>query len=570
MRATEVQLYRAAEQLTEATIYFMVVFSPWAFGSTEPWAIWFMNSASYLLGLLLLLKLAIRFGRGYQPARWFAANRSRQGDSGWAGVFDAKGLTWVLAVLTVLLLAFCLTSALNARASFDERSLTFVYHDCIRWLPHSLDSGASWFAFWTLLGLGSFFWALCDWLPGKSSAESRAGCHPAVPPTGRAEPKQREENSSPKMDRPGTNGLSLGSSPSSPLEERDGERRPFLSPTLCGHEFSALPARLRRLLWVLVINGALLGTEAIVQRAAYSPKLLFLVQPRIHQTADGQFGPYAYRSNAAQYFNLLWPVCLGFWWTLNRGKGAGPGLKSGRHEREGRPKHQVLLVAAAIMAASPIISTSRGGMIISVTMAGVCALLFAATEWLDRPHSRDQIQTRRLRYRALTAFLFGAMIFGSALGWSQLYPRLTQLNDGLASREQIYAAARPMAHDYPLFGTGPGSFETVSQLYPRPDVFWPAQLHNDWLETRITFGYIGSGLVALALICVPLRWWVGKGIHAGRRFVLLTWLALAGCLLHARFDFPFQIHSTLFLFVLLCGILFTLSRHSSRMSHFSH
>ena len=63
----------------------------------------------------------------------------------------------------------------------------------------------------------------------------------------------------------------------------------------------------------------------------------------------------------------------------------------------------------------------------------------------------------------------------------------------------MYDLARPMAADYPLFGTGPGTFETVFQLYrPRPETYWPAQLHNDWLETRITFGWLGSGLIALA------------------------------------------------------------------------
>src|SRR5262249_38928741 len=53
---------------------------------------------------------------------------------------------------------------------------------------------------------------------------------------------------------------------------------------------------------------------------------------------------------------------------------------------------------------------------------------------------------------------------------------------------EMYARARPMAADYPLFGTGPGSFVTVFQLYRRSyETYWPAQLHNDWLETRITF-----------------------------------------------------------------------------------
>jgi len=45
---------------------------------------------------------------------------------------------------------------------------------------------------------------------------------------------------------------------------------------------------------------------------------------------------------------------------------------------------------------------------------------------------------------------------------------------------------------------------------------------------------------------------------------VLTWLALAGCLVHARFDFPFQVHSILFLFVVLGTILSTLSHRPWR------
>ena len=70
LRARDVQLYRACEDLTEPLIYFMVVFSPWAFGTTQPWSIWLMNAAGYLLGLLLAAKLAIRWLKGYRPPRW--------------------------------------------------------------------------------------------------------------------------------------------------------------------------------------------------------------------------------------------------------------------------------------------------------------------------------------------------------------------------------------------------------------------------------------------------------------------------------------------------------------------
>jgi O-antigen ligase len=130
----------------------------------------------------------------------------------------------------------------------------------------------------------------------------------------------------------------------------------------------------------------------------------------------------------------------------------------------------------------------------------------------------------------------------------------------------MYEAARPMAADYPLFGTGPGTFETVfGQLYRKQlDTYWPAQLHNDWLETRITLGCLGSGLIALAFVAVMLRWFAPGGIHGGRRFLILIWLGLAGCLVHARYDFPFQVHSIVFLFLVLCAILFVLTRRPAR------
>jgi len=153
------------------------------------------------------------------------------------------------------------------------------------------------------------------------------------------------------------------------------------------------------------------------------------------------------------------------------------------------------------------------------------------------------------------------MVLGLGLGWKALSPRMARIDEGFADREQMYQAARPMAVDYPLFGTGPGTFESVFQLYRiSTETYWPAQLHNDWLETRITFGCVGSSLIALALATILLRWFACGGIHGEGRFMILVWLALGGCLVHARFDFPFQIYSILFLFLLLCAVAFNLLR----------
>jgi O-antigen ligase len=298
-------------------------------------------------------------------------------------------------------------------------------------------------------------------------------------------------------------------------------------------------------MWLLGINGAVLAIEGILQRLEGSGELLFLVKPRVNPGADTQFGPWAYRANAAQYFNLLWPVCLGFWWMYQR--------------RVRGWRHHALLACAGLMAACPVISTSRGGALVTGGLALVSVLVLGAWHALDR--LRHRAGGGRGTFAALAAFLGLVFALGLALGWKALEPRMLALEEGFNLREEMYANARPMARDYPVFGTGPGTFQYVFQLYRiSTETYWPAQLHNDWLETRITYGIVGLSLLLAALAAVGARWFAGGGFYGGRRFVALAWLGLAGCLAHARFDFPFQIHSILFLFLLICAILFNVSR----------
>jgi hypothetical protein len=497
LTGADVLLYKLSDDFSEGLIYLMVVFSPWAFGTTQPWSIWTMNAAGLLLGLLLAVKIFIRSAKGFRPPRWdqFGSDSTKSDrDTGLPGV---KVLTRMLALLTALILLYVLVSAVNARSTYNVAHVSFTEHDYIPWLPHSFDSGRTWDMFWSLLGLAGAFWATRDWLLGKSAAEQ---------PGKRAVPGY-------------------------------------------GREFF-FPARLRRLLWLLALNGGLLALEGIVQRLEGSGRLLFLVKPRVNPGAEAQFGPYAYRANAAQYFNLLWPVCLGFWWTLHRSGGFKRAL------------HHLLLLSGIVMAACPIISTSRGGALITGGLVVAAGLFLLLSHFLLLASKQQDRRTRRFTFVVIMLFFISALGVGYKLGWTALRPRLDQFSEGFVLREEMYDAARPMARDYAPFGTGPGTFEYVFQLYRiSTDTYWPAQLHNDWLETRITFGWMGMSLLLVALLAVILRWFArGGGIHGGRRFTVLTWLALAGCLVHARFDFPFQVHSILFLFILLCAMLFCLTR----------
>lgn len=486
LRAGDIQLYRICDDLSGLLIFPMVVFSPWAYGTTDPWSIWPMNVAGFALGLLLLAKLFVRQGKGYSAPRWEH--------------FPARKYSRALAWLTLAILGYCLVSALNAGATYNPDTKIFDYHHCLAWLPHSLDSRRSWFYFWNYLALAGSFWGICDWLAGRTPEEARAS--------------RAAEDASEKI-------------------------------------FPILPARLRRLLWVLCVNGLLLGIEGIVQRASGSDKLLFLYHPLVNPEAEDQFGAYHYRSNAAQYFDLLWPLCLGFWWTLHRLGGSR------------RKWHHLLLLCAAVMAACPIISGSRGGALVSAGLLLFVLIYFATANFFSATWRRQDRRTRRGTAVLLGLFFALALALGWYFGWNLLSARMADIQGGYQNREQIYESAEPMAADYPVFGTGPGTFGTVFQLYRYSNAtYWPEQLHDDWMETRITFGWAGLILILSALACVALRWFAPGGLRGSRRFVVLAWAGLGGCLLQARFDFPFQIYSILFLFLVICAMLFNFSRRS--------
>jgi hypothetical protein len=515
-------LYQLCDLGSEGLIYFILVFGAWAFGATQPWSIWTLNIANYLLGLLWLCKGIVRWTSGYRPRRWNNPDARSTPATGAPNLPSEllpvdrprrwnwdRFLTLALGILTLLVLGYCLVSAVNARATFLAQTLRFEYYDSVPWLPHSYDRPRTWFVFWQFLGLALFFWATRDWLLGKTRADRQEeGAY-----------DYRRKESSLRV-------------PGSEASE---------------HSAARLPARLNRLLWVLSIHGACLATEGLVQRWSGTNQLLWLVTPRFNQTAVSQFGPYAYRSNAAEYLNLIWPVAAGFCWTLVRQ--SQQRLARGQRSRR---RYLLLLPMIAIMAASPVAATTRGGMIIAalstVALGAVMLLAISGARW------RHQLGLCLLLLIPIELALF--------LGWPQLRPRFDHtFADGLGGRTEIFENARRMAEDFPVFGSGPGTFAWLSYFY-RADrsQSWAGYVHNDWLETRITFGWLGFSLVALLLVPLAVHWFAGRGIPADGVFLSTFWISLGGCLIHAAFDFPLQIYSIVTLFLLLGCVAFCVAR----------
>lgn len=694
-------LHRWADGATEALVYFMVVFSPWAFGTTQSWAVWTMNVAGYVLGALLVTKRLVRWGRGYAPARWDT------GAPRWPAMF--------LGTVTIVLLAWCLVSAVNARATVNLAEARYEYRDrFIAWLPHSYDAPSTWFAFWQYLGLAASFWAIRDWLLGKTGRERREEARrDSLEPADGFEARERSESA-----------------------EAPAPQTP--SPIL--------PARLRRLLWAVCLNGALVALEGILQRLDGTDRLLWLANPAGKTPAESLFGPYAYRANAAQYLNLVWPVCLGFWWTLREALRHSLGAAV----RAGSSPHVMLIPVAAVIIAASIMAGSRGGALVTLgTLIATAGLLLTAggstrraSLWvvsglilvgavaggaLGGHKALNRLLARQTAFptgvdsgvtdftlrcvfecpaastgpafdlamrlsselpdhnrtaiivgstgdrKALLVFLQGQQQnrawvvfprfasefagrvvdlvvvksntnvivyvngaelagtqsisgsppwtnrFGSAILHVDHYPKTpsstrrtvvhrasfypvplardqvvalatttenlqkgdrgatnvpmpaleldrTQLERPAPLRAQLYGRTRihqlgwRMAADFVWFGSGPGTFGPLYQIYRMPPYEWQWYAHNDWLESRITFGRIGLALALAAVAVAVLRPLARGGIQVRGVFLSLVWTALGGCLIHARFDYPLQVHSVAFLFLIWSAVCFAVTR----------
>lgn len=483
----------------------MIVFSPWAFGSTQPWAISCMNFAGYGLGLLWLIRWSLR--RRTRGEFWGFATNPHEHEGG------RRTYRWAvpaLGILTCLILLYTAVSAGNARMRFDKLDGTYTstYLDAVPWLPSSYDQDYTWRAFWQYLALACAFWSVRDWLlhAGKRrhSTDSESSSRSAI------------------LQNPSQPGL-----PSASWGE-------------------PLPPHWRRLLWLICANGAVLALEGILQRLSGTSKLLWLVQPHINTMADAQFGPYAYRSNAASYFNLVWPLCVAFWW-IQRQSGKRGAVQA---RRVGGSAHTLLLPLSVLMAAAPVISISRGGTLICV---GLISSLLSAV-WIG---GIGGAWTQKI---GLTSIVLASATLAISLAWKPLAKRFENVFDeSMSGRAEIYTNAKAIADDFQWYGTGPGSFTGIYRFYRQnKNMLWQAYCHDDWLELRITFGRIGASLVLGSLALVFLLG-SGSGSEATRVLGGTVTLSLAGCLLHAKFDFPLQIHSLQFMFVLQCAMLSSLS-----------
>ncbi len=228
-----------------------------------------------------------------------------------------------------------------------------------------------------------------------------------------------------------------------------------------------------------------------------------------------------------------------------------------KHDSEA-PQMIFLFFCFGIMLLTAVTTASRAGIFsLALSMAVISLLLFAKTKG------------RRLLLLMGISLLM-VLAYGQRVGIEKTVHRFDNF-----SRETIleqgrmvhYRAVLPIIKEYPLVGTGLGTFGYVYPRYqPLEDKRPFTELHNDWLQLMVETGVIGflvvfAGFLALMKSFVTV-WWrrndpyaVGIGIGCIGAMVASS--------IHSLFDFSLHIPANGIALTAVVAIGF-LALHSNR------
>ncbi len=328
-------------------------------------------------------------------------------------------------------------------------------------------------------------------------------------------------------------------------------------------------AGLRRLSFAATANGAILAMFGLVQFFSSDAHTLYWAFP----TAGSPFGPFVNRNHFAFYVN----VCAGLGAGLLLSAMAGRNLPLGGptsdtpgvpHARRGgrggggsvRPGRLTVLlldpavlgmsVALGLMMSSIVFCLSRGGFL---ALAG--GLLLGLVLWLARPR-------RSHGGEAVVLAIAVSMALVCWFGYERVETRLATLRGGAElriGRLAIWSRAMLLMRDFPLWGTGYGTYEFADTLH-RTDAMYAGMIvdhaHNDYLEMLVEGGLTQLILGVLAAVLV-FRLGLRAARHGGGRpaggLALGALVGLATVLIHSVFDFGMHIPACAALVVVLCA-----------------
>ena len=313
------------------------------------------------------------------------------------------------------------------------------------------------------------------------------------------------------------------------------------------------PGATRRLCFVLFLNGSALALFALIQ---------FFSTPergKIYWTYQSQgtsFGPFINRNHFAFYLNLCIGPSLGLLLSCRTASTADSSMTwvqrclNGVREMLLSPAALWLGCGIGLMLTSAVFCLSRGGVLAMLSGAAICSVMIS---WIG---------ARNLRLA--TVLLSVSIAFGLLMwfGFEAIESRIGTLWSGEALKDgRVYVMSRswPLVSQFPIFGTGMGTFPHVEPLalHATEDVgSLYEHAHNDYLEDLIEGGIIRLGLRLAAIAFVfayAMKAYRHKVGSADGALVLGLLFAFSTVVVHSFFEFGLYVAAIAVLAAVVCG-----------------
>ena len=312
--------------------------------------------------------------------------------------------------------------------------------------------------------------------------------------------------------------------------------------------------QVRTLLYVLAGSGAFQALYGLAELSARRPRILFYAKTFSLESVTGTF---VNRSHLSGYLEMIVPLAVGL--LIARMNLFSFGVK-GLRERaalmmsQGVAANLLLAAAVVVMSAGIVRSNSRAGLVVLATsfflFVGLAVLAVGRVRYRD-------LRVRNF-IRATVLVVLAAALY---VGVGATIQRFSLDNLLHEDRPLYWANAMGIVRDFPLFGTGLGTFAAAYPAYEKrggPEMLL-AHAHNDYLEAVAELGLVGAclllGLVLVLAVRAYLAWRERRNPEA-KGIALGGIVALAGAGVHAVTDFNLHIPANAVLFAVVLSLTF--------------
>lgn len=260
-------------------------------------------------------------------------------------------------------------------------------------------------------------------------------------------------------------------------------------------------------------------------------------------------GTYVNRNHFAGLMEMCIPIALGLILAFQAKKRFYPTFKDRLRGYLNflLSSQSLLYLYTLIMLAALLLSTSRGGIASLFIALTVGVLLLKFLNGAGVSHGR----------LGGIIVLFIVLVVGW-FGLGSLESKMGQVGFE-SNRSQIRSATYSLVADYPLLGTGAGTYEWIFPFYKTSDLGGKIfdHAHNDYLELLTDQGLVGFFLLGTSLLLIFLRILTALKNQRDPLLCGVMFGVICGTLsmlIHAMVDFNFQIPANAAIFWCLIGM----------------